>query len=63
MTGVMDIFWHEKKPDRILFQGKVRGCRGRPPGCTSWVYHALARYRCVLDVKDQALKCVPANHM
>lgn len=24
MTGVMDIVWHEKKPDRILFQGKVR---------------------------------------
>lgn len=25
LTGVMDIHWHESKPDRILFQGKVRG--------------------------------------
>lgn len=24
LTGVMDIHWHEAKPDRILFQGKVR---------------------------------------
>lgn len=24
MTGVMDILWHEKKPDRIFFQGKVQ---------------------------------------
>ncbi|KAL4423249.1 hypothetical protein ABPG77_000041 [Micractinium sp. CCAP 211/92] len=24
MTGVMDILWHEKKPDRIFFQGKGR---------------------------------------
>jgi hypothetical protein len=23
-TGIMDAYWHEGKPDRILFQGRVR---------------------------------------
>ena len=22
-AGVIDVLWHEKKPDRLLFQGKV----------------------------------------
>jgi hypothetical protein len=28
LTGIMELHWHEKKPERILFQGKVRGASG-----------------------------------